>query len=184
MAGQQIDAPVAVGIDELHPWVGQLQARRRLVHQTRTIVIAIPQVAPIADDAVHLEHVGQAVAKQVGQLQVGAGQGAGRQLRTLDGKEPPPFRLEAGVAEFQLGQRFCLVAVVPGHLDLAEQRDAVERERPGRIIPLIEVDQAIGSHQALLVGVRADLDMRAAPAGAYLKAGAVIGKGVGTIFVE
>ena len=48
---------------------------------------------------------------------------------------------------------------------------------------LIQIDQLVGAHQTVRVRMRPRLDPRAPPARADLEAGAVLGKGIGAIFI-
>ena len=79
---QQVGAAVAVRVEQLHARVAELRGRRARSHLARQIEAAVAQVAPVAHGAVHLEDVGQAVAEQVDQLEVGLAseRPAGRRL--------------------------------------------------------------------------------------------------------
>ena len=127
---------------------------------------------------------GQPVAEEVDQLQVRIGQRAGGQIRPLERRELALLRLEARVAELQRRQFFGAVAVVADYFDLTEQRDAVERQQAAPCRPAGRDSQLVGADQAFRIGVRPDLDPRAAPARADLEAGAILGERIGALFVD
>jgi len=123
LADNQVHAAVAVGVEQLHVRVGQREAGRGVAHGPGQVEAPLTQVAPVPDrGAVHLQDVRQAVAEEVGQLQVGASQRRGRQVSAVDREEVAPFGREARVAEFQWRQRLALpVVIVAGHPHLAEK---------------------------------------------------------------
>ena len=75
-------------------------------HLPRKVETAPAEVAPVAHRAVHLQDVGQPVAKKIGELQISAGQGAGGQIGALNREELPAFRSKSGVAEFERREFF------------------------------------------------------------------------------
>ena len=134
-------------------------------HLAGQVEAAVAQVAPVADGAVHLQDVGQAVAEEIGQFIVWLGQRSRRKVRTRERAVIAPNGLKACVSELKRWQLFCLRAVVACHLDLAEQRDPVSGQpgcQIGQIGPLVEVDQIIGADDVVLAGMRGNRDAPAA----------------------
>jgi hypothetical protein len=96
---QQVRAPVAVHVGELHPGVAQVDVGGDFRHRPRGVEPAVAQVTPEPGGAVHLDEVGQAVAEQAHYLEVAVRQRARRQ-RVVQ----RAHRREACVAEFQGGK--------------------------------------------------------------------------------
>src|SRR5206468_3433534 len=77
-----------------------------------------------------------------------------------------------------------LLAVRPLDDDTAEERHAVGGEVLGRNAGLIEIDEPVATHEALGVRVGANLDVRAALAGAHLEAATPVRERIGAVLVE
>ena len=148
-ADHQVDPAVAVGVQQLHPGLGE-GVRRRFAHRSRQVQAAVAKVGPHLHRLVHLQDVGQAVAAQIHQLVVGAGQRARRQVRAGDRDEVVfCLRPERAVSERQRGHFLAgAVVAVPSKTQPAQQRGPVERPLLGQVVALVQVLKGVAANQA------------------------------------
>ena len=124
---QQVGSTVAIGIDQLHAGVGQMQPCRDFKNGFGLGELAAAQVSPIARRRAKLQDVRQAMSEQVDQRQIGVGQARHGQGGSLHRKELAFRGLESRVVEVERRQfpgRPAVIAIADD-VDAAEERGGV-----------------------------------------------------------